>query len=37
MVLITGVFLLFICLEVENNEDSQSLYCMTGQITMGRA
>ena len=28
MVLITGVFLLFICLEVESNEDSQSLYLL---------
>ena len=28
MVLITGMFLLFICLEVENNEDSQNLYLL---------
>lgn len=28
MVLITGMFLLFICLEVENNEDSQRLYLL---------
>ena len=27
-VLITGMFLLFICLEVENNEDSQNLYLL---------
>lgn len=28
MVLITGMFLLFVCLEVENNEDSQNLYLL---------
>lgn len=28
MVLSTGMFLLFICLEVENNEDSQRLYLL---------